>query len=267
VKAQLPELRPIAAEIDRLVWAVSHTVRDQHEALPVASGLPASTFTPLINLLPFRDQMTGALIQRRYIYRSEMVNTDFTTSLVDTGLFNRTDDQLTPTAALAPLVDEVNAAIDKACHHFWTGHTALVLSISQLAGAVLDEATDRHGLVAAAQALDEAPDPLHRCWQRLTALRLVRNEAHVAAWRSFDLTPVDIEFLTAARAGTNLVAPENLSSDMSRRGLVADGMVTPAGFSLRQEIEDTTDAGVETAFDAIDRRVFWERLRKLPPVD
>lgn len=261
----MTELRLIAAEIDRLVWAVSHTVRDQRETLAVASTLPASTFGPIINLLPFRDQMTDAFVRRRYIYRPETVNTDFITSLGETGLFTRAGDRLVPTDSLAPLVDEVNAAIDTACRDFWTAHTELALSISQTAGLVLENATDRDGLVLAAQGLDEAQDPLHRCWQRLTALRLVRNEAHVAAWQSFDLSAADVEFLTAARAGATPGTSADLSGEMNRRGLVADALVTEAGSALREQIEDATDDGVAAAFDGIDRTVLWDQLRNLPP--
>ena len=258
-------LTEIAAEIDRPVWAVSGAVRDQHRDLPVASTLELGTFAPLINLLAFRDHMTEELIVRRYIYRGEAGMAGFMQNIVDADLFTREGSRLLPTDKLTGLANEVNDAVDRVCDQLWSGHEELTSPVSEMARSVLDAADDRHGMVAIAQNQDEASNPLHRLWARLTALRLVRNEAHVEAWQAAGLGAADVEVLTEAWAGTALQGEPTHSQNLIDLGFVSDGEVTQAGLEARSQIETATDDGVRAAYEAVDSREFLEHLGRLPP--
>lgn len=254
-----------AGQIDRLVWAVGDAVRARHGTLPASSALEAATFGPLLNLIAFRDHLTEKLIRRRYIYRPEQLMTTFLADLVSTGLFTRDGDHLTPTELFTPIVTEVDHAIDVSCRELWLAHEDTVLTASLMAHEVLHASGGGHGLVAVAQVIDEAIDPSHCFWQRLTGLRLVRNEAHVDAWMAFDLSAGDVEVLSSAWAGTALQGSTTPSENLIKLGFAADGEVTTEGLAVRQQIEDATDDGVSAAFAAIDSSAFLEMLSTLPP--
>ena len=261
----MSDLEELAHETDRLVWAVGDTVRAKGGELPIASTLEPSTFGPLLNLLPFRNRLTAPLIRRRYIYRPQQIMTEFLADLVTTGLFTRDGDALTPTDHVEALNVEVVAAIDALWGELWRSHEETVLRASPLARQVLDAAKGRDGLVALAQQADEATDPFHRFWQRLSGLRLVRNEAHVDAWRAHDLGPGDVEVLTGAWEGTALQSPVTYTGNLIGAGYATDHAVTEAGLLARRQIEDTTNAGVLAAFSVIDSAAFTEDLSTLPP--
>lgn len=262
----MSHIEPIARQIDRLVWGVGDAVRAKHSIMAASSMLKPSTFGPLMNLLPMRDHLTVGLVRRRYIYRPEAVMTEFVADLVETQLFTRDDERLVPTPKIDPVIEEVRAAVDAISQDFWSGHEATVLQVSAAARTVLEASDDRDGLVAVAVLVDEASDPFHCLWQRLTGLRLVRNEAHVHAWTDAGLSPGDVEVLTGAWAGTTLQAPAAPSIALRSLGCThADGSVTDAGLTLRQGIEDATDAGVSTAFRTIDTAAFLKSLQSLPP--
>jgi hypothetical protein len=261
----MSDVEAIARQIDRLVWAVGDTVRAQHQALPASSTLEAATFGPLLNLIAFRHHLTEALIRRRYIYRPEQMMTTFVADLVSARLFIRDGDHLTPTELLTPIVAEVDHAIDVACRELWLGHEDTVMAASPMAREVLHASDGGHGLVAVAQVINEATDPFHCFWQRLTGLRLVRNEAHVDAWTAFDLSASDVEVLSGAWAGTALQGSTTPSENLIKHGYAADEEVTSEGLAVRQQIEDATDDGVSAAFAGVDSSAFLEMLTTLPP--
>lgn len=263
----MSELTEIAHLIDRPVWAVSGAIREQHQDLPVASALAADTFGPLINLLPFRNQLTEPLILRRYIYRDPDVMKSFADDLVGADLFERTGDNLSPTPTVKALAAEVSSAVDAVCLDLWGADRAVVDTVSEMARTVLDTATDRHGLVGLAQEIVEPDDALHRLWWRLTALRLVRNEAHVTAWTNVGLTASDVEVLTSAWAGTSLQSERSPSEELESRGWFLDGSVTEEGLHIRQLIEDGTDDVVREALTAVDSAAFLALLTELSPLE
>lgn len=263
----MSQVELIARHTDRLVWAVGDVVRAEQDTFAVSSDLPSDVFGPLLNLIPWRHQLTEDLIRRRYLYRPPAVMDTFISNLEETGLCRKVDDRLVPTDLLALVATEVNAAVDATTHQLWHNHRDEVALVSDLARHVVHAARDRHGLVALAQSAPEAANLFHRCWQHLTALRLVRNEAHVDAWSEFGLQPGDVEVLTDAWAGTKLQAPIVHSENLYAHNLVADGAVTTHGIEVRQQIEDATDAGVAEAYGVIDTAAFLDALRTLPPTD
>ncbi len=261
----MSELTAIAHLIDRPVWAVSGVVKERQQDLEIAGSLPVSTFAPLINLIPFRDDLTVSLINRRYIYRDPQVTAAFVEALGEAGLFERDGDQLSAAPRVQALANEVNATVDIICSELWGADDEHALSVSKMARRVLDAATDRHGLVGFAQRTTEPTDTLHQLWSRLTALRLVRNEAHVAAWTDVGLTPNDVEVLTSAWAGTATQGDSAPSQGLIERGFVTDGVVNEEGLRVRQQIEDATDDGVRQAYAAIDTSRFLDLLIDLAP--
>ena len=149
----MSELTAIAHLIDRPVWAVSGVVKERQQDLEIAGSLPVSTFAPLINLIPFRDDLTVSLINRRYIYRDPQVTAAFVEALGEAGLFERDGDQLSAAPRVQALANEVNATVDIICSELWGADDEHALSVSKMARRVLDAATDRHGLVGFAQRL------------------------------------------------------------------------------------------------------------------
>ncbi|MFT7474243.1 MAG: hypothetical protein ACI81L_001168 [Verrucomicrobiales bacterium] len=259
------DVEQIARQTDRLVWAVSDAVRAQREQLPACSAISAPTFGAGINLLYFQHDLTESLIRRRFIYRPENALKAFVDDLSDGEYFVRDGDRLIPTAQLRPVVDEVNLAVRSRGREFWHEHESEMVEASAMSRDVIDTGVDTDGLVAVAQEAAE-PDDSYQCfWQRLSFLRLLRNEAHVNAWRPFELHPRDVEALTGAWAGTALQAPVDYSDDLVERGYVVDGSVTKDGLAARRAIEDATDDGVRAAFGVIDAARFLELVTLLPP--
>ena len=260
----------IAGEIDRLVWAVGDTVRATQTSLPIASTIESGTLGPLFNLLPFRDHLTESVVRRRYVYLPDQVMTTFLDNVTTAGLFTRESDRLVPTERLESIAQELAAAVAAQAREFWRPQEETALAAGLMAERVLRAAGDRDGLVALAQMIEEPADPFHCLFQRLSGLRLVRNEAHAAAWRALGLGPRDVEALTDAWAGTALQAPATMSERLAKAGYVSDSpseqIVSSAGLEARQQIEDATDAGVKSALDEIDRSAFLDLLSVLPPL-
>ena len=258
------DVEPIARQIDRLVWAVSDGVRAQREQMETCSTISAPTFGAGINLLYFRDDLTESLIRRRFIYRPDAALQTFIDDLSSGELFVRDGDRLVPTARLSAVVEEVDLAVSLKGREFWHAHEADMLEASAMSRQVIDAGVDTDGLVAVAQAAAEPADAYQCFWQRLSFLRLLRNEAHVNAWKPFELQPRDVEALTGAWAGTALQAPATYSENLVDRGYVANGAVTSEGLAARQAIEDATDDGVRAAFGSIDAVRYLELVTLLP---
>lgn len=109
-------------------------------------------------------------------------------------------------------------------------------------------------LGAANQALSEPHDPVEALWQAATTLREHRGDGHVACLIARGLTPVqahllksatgevDEQMLQTARAWPDeawLQAHDELTA---HGWLDRDGVLTPAGQSLRNDLEHATDA-------------------------
>ena len=108
------------------------------------------------------------------------------------------------------------------------------------------------------------PDhPVGQLWRACDLLREHRMDGHVAACVSAGLGPVTMNIVTELWLGMSIgqhtVAWRGWSeadvalavADLERRGLVADGALTPAGQRLRDGIEERTDEMQQPVIDAI----------------
>lgn len=257
----------IAPEIDRLVWSVRDGVRAERGNLPVSAALSPTAFFPLINLLSFRDHLSESFIRRRYTYRPEAKLQAFFDELESGGYLTRVgDDRLDPTAKFEDVADEISATMSQICRSQWSTFEDLVGRGSDMSRAVMEAGTRRDVLLEVALISPESDEPYRRFWQRLSALRLIRNEAHVEAWRAEGLNPGEVEALTGAWSTPELLqAPVVFTDRLVDLGYVVDGTVTEAGLAARQRIEDATNDGVVGAFSVIDTADFLDIVRTLPP--
>jgi hypothetical protein len=123
--------------------------------------------------------------------------------------------------------------------------------------AVLDRAvrlaeTAGHPLFAGLAAVPAPEDLTGRLWRLCELVREHRGDAHVSAWRSFGLDPVEVNVLNelwrAVPAGS--IACANMGWDtgevlaattrLQEAGLVSAGQLTPAGLRIREDIELAT---------------------------
>ena len=257
----------IAPETDRLVWAVTNRVRAGHAngKVAVMQEMPGPAFGMFLTIAPFLDAgVDEDWVRRRYIYAPADDVSALLRFLVDRGYVTRSVDRLNVTTAFGPVLEGIESAIREAAHFHWGEQPHLVDVALVPARQVLEASTEPDVLVTAALALPEADDKCQRLYERLAALRLLRNEAHVRAWRSHNLYPGEVEMLTAAWKESKLQAPPEPSELLVEQGLVADGAVTDKGVALRRQIEAETNAAVEHAFSLIDRDEFLDILRSLP---
>ena len=259
-------MQSVAKEIDRLVWAVGDEARLRHQRhqMPASDVLEPALFGPLLNLVPFIDDLTESFVRRRYIYRPSDTMDTFIAAVVDRGLFHQDGDVLVPSPDLAPITLEIGATTRNISRQLWGEHLTTAQSSSASARAVLERSPIRDGLARAAVEAAEPDDKFHRLQQRLAGLRLLRNEAHVDAWRPLGLRPSDVEALTSAWSGSMLQAPLVVSPRLEELGFAHEGEVTSDGIAARQRIEDQTDAGVADAFSTIDLAAFFDELTSLP---
>jgi len=112
-------------------------------------------------------------------------------------------------------------------------------------------------------ALEWPAHPLGQVWRACDLLREYRGDGHMAVWIGAGLGPVAINLLTelwlgmplgpytAMRRGWSEEAILAGIRALEGRGLVADGAITAAGRSVRDEIEERTDALEQPVVDAI----------------
>ncbi len=104
--------------------------------------------------------------------------------------------------------------------------------------------------------------PMGDFWRLSDRLREYRGDAHVAAWTSAGFDATEIGLLTELYWGlpmrtyirTRAWSDEDLDAAEARlveRGLVADGAFTPAGRTVREEIEQATDEQCRPALHAL----------------
>ncbi len=261
----------VAPEIDRLVWAVADRVRDRHRSgeLPGLDILSVPALSRTLNLVQYVYPDIGEdLIRRRYVYASDEQMAQYFEEIVDLGLFERVGGRLRPTTNLPPILAAFDEAILESSRTHWQDHPEVVESLVPLARRVLEACPEPDVLMTRALNGPEADDRCQLVYQRLAALRLMRNEAHVRAWRAQGLGPREVEVLTSAWAGSKTQGSAEPTTLMIERGLADDGVVAAAGLELRQEIEDETNAGVAPAFASVDQELFLDELRRLPgPLD
>lgn len=257
----------IAPQTDRLVWAVADRLRYLHgrgELVDLAV-LPTSAFSRLINLVQFMYPDIGEdFIRRRYIYASDEQMAQFFDVLVDGGFVERVGERFRPTELLPALLEAYDTAIRDSARMHWHDHVDVVESLLPASRQVLEACPSPDVLVTAALGAPEADDSCQLLYQRLAALRLLRNEAHVRAWKHHGLTPGEVEVLTSAWSGSKTQGSPDPTPSMVEKGLAVNGVVNEAGLELRRTIEDETNAGVAEAFAAIDQAAFLEGLAVLP---
>lgn len=105
-------------------------------------------------------------------------------------------------------------------------------------------------------------DPVGQLWRACDLVREHRGDSHIAAYITACLGPVDMNILTELYVGMPLgsyTATRGWSAEviassavyLQKKGLVADGALTPAGLRLREEIEEQTDAMEQPLIEAI----------------
>jgi hypothetical protein len=152
--------------------------------------------------------------------------------------------------------------------------TAADLAAKAARGAPLDG----RPLFAANAALPWPSEPLATLWHATTLLREHRGDAHVAVLASAGLSGRESNVLHAA-AGRVPVEMIMRSRDydedqwreyrnrLAERGLLdPDGALTDAGRTLKQHVEDTTDALSLSALDALDDAEVEELFSVLTPI-
>jgi len=131
-----------------------------------------------------------------------------------------------------------------------------------LARAVEPLRPEGRALYSGLLALGVPDDPLAALWRRGDLLREFRGDSHIAAWISAGLDATEIGLLTELYWGlpmrtyirTRAWTDDQLDAALARlesRGLVADGALTDAGRSLREDVEIRTDAQMAPAIAAL----------------
>lgn len=117
-------------------------------------------------------------------------------------------------------------------------------------------------LFAGLRSQPAADAPLASAWQLADQLREFRGDAHVNAWTSAALDPVEIGLLTERYWGlpsrsyirSRGWVDEHFDAAEERlrtRGLFADSDLTAAGRAAREEVEVTTDRQMRPAIEAL----------------
>jgi hypothetical protein len=117
-------------------------------------------------------------------------------------------------------------------------------------------------MYAGLMSLPMPGDELGDTWRLADRLREYRGDSHTAAFISAGLDAVEINLLTELWWAMPLQSfsrsrgwtPEDLDAGiarLTRRGLIADGALTPAGRSLRGQIEMATDRQCRPIIEAL----------------
>jgi hypothetical protein len=130
-------------------------------------------------------------------------------------------------------------------------------------------------LFAANRSLPWPGEPVAALWQACTLLREHRGDGHVAALTAAGIGGREANIVQTA-AG---VVPrdvfvaarhydddewESVSDRLADRGLLGrDGLLTPEGKALRDEVEDRTDHLALTAYDALDEQQLQQLIDAL----
>jgi hypothetical protein len=154
-------------------------------------------------------------------------------------------------------------AVDSAVRRFLPDASTAVRRTAELARQAAELAPVAGRPLAAANAALDWPDEAHLVlWQATTILRESRGDGHVAALVGAGLTPCQAVLTISAAGGPSKEVFQlnrrwsdeewaSAAEDLRVRGLLdADGVLTAAGRSLRQEVEDTTDRLAEQGWAA-----------------
>lgn len=118
-------------------------------------------------------------------------------------------------------------------------------------------------LFSGLRSLDWPGEPMGQLWRACDLLREHRGDSHLAVCIAAGLGPVTMNLLTelwlgmplgsytASYRGWSEEAISDGAAELERRGLVADGKLTPAGLQFRDDIEERTDALEQPVIDAL----------------
>ncbi|MET7287159.1 hypothetical protein [Streptomyces sp. NPDC005573] len=169
----------------------------------------------------------------------------------------------TPADALAARWEAVDAAATRVlgADVARSAELAEAADLAWEAAAAAD--TTGRVLAAANQALERPERPAVRLWQALTTLREHRGDGHIAVLVGQGVGPVEAMVLKAAVGDSDKAflrdtrqwEPaewQDAERRMRERGLLTpDGALTPAGVTLREEVEASTDAAAESPWTAL----------------
>lgn len=170
-------------------------------------------------------------------------------------------DHSTPEATLSARETSAVAALQRCgVHADETVRTAADL----LAKAASNAPLDGRPLFAANHALDWPEEPVAKLWHATTLLREQRGDTHVAILvaNGLDGRECNVIHSVADRVPREFIMRSRQYDDaewsacserLAERGILdGEGALTPAGRSLKQHVEDATDALSLSAFDALD---------------
>jgi hypothetical protein len=182
-------------------------------------------------------------------------------------------DVASPEALVAARVE---AAAGSLRHHAHAEATAENV-IEDLTAAVGRCTVAGRPLFGANRGLASPSDPVQLLWHLCTCLREHRGDGHVAALTAAGLSGLEAHVLIALEQG-------NSQEDLQRargwaaadwdaavgtcvdRGLVAAGVLTPAGTALRAEVEDITDRLALAPFEALSPPAVASLIAALDPL-
>ena len=144
-----------------------------------------------------------------------------------------------------------------------------ITEIAARSNVALEEAVERcssagRPLFAANRVLPLPDDPVARLWQLCTSLREHRGDGHVAVLTAHGLDGIEAHVLIALEQASSAEDLQKnrgwTAADWSHavarcadRGWVeSSGVLSPAGQSLRQDIETATDRLANQPFDVLD---------------
>jgi hypothetical protein len=141
----------------------------------------------------------------------------------------------------------------------------LARATALLSDAVARLRPEGRPLFSGLRSLGLPGDPVGDMWRLADMLREFRGDAHTAAWTSAGLDATEIGLLTELYWGlpmrsyvrTRAWSDAQLDEAEARlvaRGLVAGGALTEAGRTLREGIEEATDAQCRPMVDALADR-------------
>lgn len=256
----------IAPQVDRLVWTVNFQAADSGAYRPAfrEAGLGDVEFGRVANYVPAFSAaaVPEAILLRRFRYLPEGEVRRFIATMASEGCIAESAEGYAATNRFAAVMTAVAAALSSVAEETWAGHDDDVAVASTLTRRVLDTAPSSPLLDAYRGAAEPASEPgtLH---QRLAILRLVRNEAHAAAWAVRGLNANDMVVLTTLWNGDDLGG----RSWHGAQELVADGSLTADGRRLRTEIEADTNRRNEPAFASLngaEKAAYLDAVTALP---
>jgi hypothetical protein len=234
----------IAAEVDRLVWAVEPSVASaDKERLRIAThdaGLDSLGFIPNFAEFLLGPGITRdtALTRQRYAPTATM--DAWLDSMSDAGLIESDGNLWTATQAGRSLCSLVREVRTNGVSVLWAGHDSAIHELVDTAGRVADNAASDHTIATLYRDLPLPAAPPMALVQRLINLRYLRQHDHAAAWSQVDLTAPEMVVLTELWHGGVVEESPALFSLIDRRLATTTGL-TDLGQELRTAIEVETN--------------------------